>query len=460
MTVAVPTSGDPQSARQVRLYPIFWRWHFLAALIVIPFVLWQSVTGTLYLWSEWWMDLRYPQVRFVPVSDTKVPPSAQMSAAFASTGARQTLPVATEHNHGAHQAGAQSQTSAGRPVQQIVLHDDPRRSTEVIFQGSDGLPYPVFVNPHTGQAIGALTSGQWLPGISRSLHAGWPLGAPGNWLLELGNCWAIVMIVTGIYLWWPRGRSLRQALRPRRDAGARVYVRDLHAIVAVIISAVFIFFLISALPWTSFWGGEVLSRAQKLLGQESPAGFSIGGASTDQMDSAGSSMDAAVRTARERGVKGTITVQLSPWKDAPLFVANRTSSIWDDRIVTAYSASGKLIGDFQNQDLPAIPRLVAVGIHVHQGDFGPVNVWLNTLLACSLIWLSITGIVSWWIRRPKGQSGVPPRRNVPWSPAILVPLVLMAVLLPLFGFSVVVAAALGSMMTKLRQRKVDFSHAS
>ncbi|MFX5709988.1 hypothetical protein ABTE34_21095, partial [Acinetobacter baumannii] len=82
-----------------------------------------------------------------------------------------------------------------------------------------------------------------------------------------------------------------------------------------------------------------------------------------------------------------------------------------------------------------------------------------TLLACSLIWLSITGIVSWWIRRPKGQSGVPPRRNVPWSPAILVPLVLMAVLLPLFGFSVVVAAALGSMMTKLRQRKVDFSHA-
>jgi uncharacterized iron-regulated membrane protein len=31
---------------------MLWRWHFLAALIVIPFVLWQATTGTLYLWSE------------------------------------------------------------------------------------------------------------------------------------------------------------------------------------------------------------------------------------------------------------------------------------------------------------------------------------------------------------------------------------------------------------------------
>jgi uncharacterized iron-regulated membrane protein len=31
------------------LYGRLWRWHFFAALIVIPFVLWQSVTGTLYL---------------------------------------------------------------------------------------------------------------------------------------------------------------------------------------------------------------------------------------------------------------------------------------------------------------------------------------------------------------------------------------------------------------------------
>ena len=34
------------------LYARIWRWHFFAALIVIPFVLWQSITGALYLWHR------------------------------------------------------------------------------------------------------------------------------------------------------------------------------------------------------------------------------------------------------------------------------------------------------------------------------------------------------------------------------------------------------------------------
>ncbi len=38
------------------LYRLFWRWHFFAALLVIPFVIWQGLTGSLYLWSGQWMD--------------------------------------------------------------------------------------------------------------------------------------------------------------------------------------------------------------------------------------------------------------------------------------------------------------------------------------------------------------------------------------------------------------------
>ena len=55
------------------LYGRLWRWHFFAALIVIPFVLWQSVTGTLYLWSEWWVDRAHPQMRFVKPQQQSLP---------------------------------------------------------------------------------------------------------------------------------------------------------------------------------------------------------------------------------------------------------------------------------------------------------------------------------------------------------------------------------------------------
>ncbi|MDO9442070.1 MAG: PepSY domain-containing protein [Beijerinckiaceae bacterium] len=329
-----------------------------------------------------------------------------------------------------------------RPVQQIQLSDDPSRSTAVLLIGADGLPYPVFVDPHDGHVLGSLTSGQWLPGITRALHGGWPAGRPGNWFLELGNCWAIVMLVTGMYLWWPRGRSLWQALRPRLHSGRRVALRDLHAIVAVAFSGVLLFFLISALPWTSFWGGQVLSRVQSALGQTSPAGFSPGGASATRMMDAATSIDAAVKKARENDVRGTMTVQMSPWPGAPLFVANRVSSINEDRVLHADPATGRIDKDFRNADLPVIPRMVAVGIHVHQGDFGPVNLWLNTALAASLIWLSLTGTLSWWIRRPKGRSGVPPARAEAWPKGVIRSIIVAGIILPIFELSVVVIAAL------------------
>ena len=149
-----------------------------------------------------------------------------------------------------------------------------------------------------------------------------------------------------------------------------------------------------------------------------------------------------LETARKRGVTGTIAVQLSPWQGAPLFVTNRTSSLREDRIITADVSTGSISGVFRNEDLPVIPRLVAVGIHVHQGDFGPVNLWLNTLLAFSLIWLSVTGALSWWIRRPKAKMGVPPKGAYPLPSGIIMALCLTGVILPIFGLSLVAITAI------------------
>jgi uncharacterized iron-regulated membrane protein len=65
MTAATRASdGDTSSVGNGRLYRLFWRWHFLAALLVVPFVLWQSITGSLYLWSYVWMDSLPSRVAF------------------------------------------------------------------------------------------------------------------------------------------------------------------------------------------------------------------------------------------------------------------------------------------------------------------------------------------------------------------------------------------------------------
>ena len=336
---------------------MLWRWHFLAALIVIPFVLWQGTTGVIYLWSEALIDWRHPGLRFVAASTASVPPSAQLAAALATAPKHfhpKSAPVG--HGHGAKPASpASGMEHGGPPVQEMLLSSDPRRSTIVMLLDEAGLPYPVFVDPRDARVLGSLTSTQWLPGITRALHGGWPLGKPGSWLLELADGWAIFMIVSGLYLWWPRGRGFLMSLWPRFDRGSRILTRDLHASVAVLFSIVFLFFLVSALPWTAFWGGEILSRIQTSLGQKSPAGFSPGGASVAQMTAAMRPVDEIAAEARARGVSGTLIIRLAPWPGAPLFLMNRDGSPSDDRVLHGDPKTGKITGDFLQVREPVHP---------------------------------------------------------------------------------------------------------
>jgi len=433
-----------------RYYGLFWRWHFFAAIIVIPFVLWQSTTGTLYLWSQWWTDRAYPELRFVPVTARILSPGMQVAAALDSLPDKDKpgLQLAMAHVHlgtamqpnGAPMHMAMAMPAAkGPPVLDVLLSDDPARSTAVVLQGASGLPYPIFVNPHTGRVLGSLTPAQWMPGWSRSLHGGWPLGSPGSWLLELGDGWAILMILTGFYLWWPRGRSFPQVLWPRFGSGTRVLLRDLHSSIAVLFSGVFLFFLVSALPWTSFWGEQLLPKVEAVTGQLSPAGFSTGGAPASQLAYSLPSLDRAVRDTRARDVRGMLDVRLSPGAGAQWWLANIYTEA-TDHTLQADTATGRITSDFTNAQIPAIPRFVAFGIHVHQADFGVLNLWLNTAFAFSLVWLTVTGVLSWWIRRPKNKIGAPPKRAVQWPMPLTAGALTMCMVLPIFGLSVLVVA--------------------
>jgi uncharacterized iron-regulated membrane protein len=53
-----------------------------------------------------------------------------------------------------------------------------------------------------------------------------------------------------------------------------------------------------------------------------------------------------------------------------LFVFNRDNAPADDRTVPGDPKSGEVTADFRNADLPVIPRLVAIGVHVHEGISG------------------------------------------------------------------------------------------
>jgi uncharacterized iron-regulated membrane protein len=203
---------------------------------------------------------------------------------------------------------------------------------------------------------------------------------------------------------------------------------------------VFLFFLVSALPWTAFWGQELLPRVQNLFGQTGPFDVAPGGVSAAQLSARLPALDSLVAEARQRGVKGTLAIRLAPWPGAPFNITNRNNPPAEDRVIVGHSETGRLIGDYSNDSLPIIPRVVALGVHVHQGDFGPLNVWVNTAFALSLLWLTATGLASWWTRRPKGRLGVPPKLVIAWRWPMTATALALCVALPIFGASVVAVA--------------------
>ena len=398
-----------------------WRWHFLAALLVVPFVLWQSVTGTIYLWSEAWVDARHAALRFVEPLPAAQPLDAQVAAARAA--------------------------APGSRVGSVLVSGDPARSTQVMFEDARGLPVAVFVDPYRGDLLGRLDGSDWAPGWSRKLHGGWPLGDAGSWLLELGACWTIVMVLSGLVLWWPRGgRSFAQAFWPRLRSGPRVFWRDLHACVAVWFSLVIVAFLFTALPWTSFWGDAVLKPVQRALSQQAPApaGFAPVFASAPPGLQGAPSLQAMLVDARARSLSGDLMFYLvdgPPGSAVSVRTLQPRASL--DQYVLYDRAGSQALQTADWNDFPPLAKAVATGVDIHEGSFfGTLGPWVNTVFAAVLVWLSASGFMAWWRRKPADALGVPRRVRSPWPRWLKVAAVLAFLLLPLLALSALCLAAL------------------
>ena len=402
-----------------RLYKRIWRWHFFAALLVVPFVLWQAITGTIYVWHEQIARSTHGSLMQVAPQLARASYQAQLQAAIA---ARPELKL--EHIEVAAAANA---------------------STLFMFEAANGLPTPTFVNPYSAHVIASVSPSAWIPGWSRALHGGWPIDPVGSWMLELGASWAVVMILTGLYLWWPRAASgMAGVFYPRLKAGSRVFWRDVHSVIGMYFSIIVLVFLITALPWTDVWGNQILKPIQRALGQNAPAALGFGGGAHSEHAAAAGvsllSLDQIIDSARSAGIASNLEIRLKP-NGAPTAVRTRYARATAEQYLQIDAYSGDIVARASWADFPILAKVISTGVDLHEGTFfGVLNQWFNTLVAAVLVWLSISGFVGWYQRRPGAGLSAPRKINVRWPKAIFVSAIAVCVALPLLGLSVAVIA--------------------
>ncbi|HUO23851.1 MAG TPA: PepSY domain-containing protein, partial [Caulobacteraceae bacterium] len=232
-------------------YRAIWRWHFYAGLLCIPFVLWLAFTGPIYLFRpqfEAWVDRPYAQL--LAPGRARPAPSAETHAALA------VVPGSVLHAY--------------------QLPRSPSAAAQVLVgKGAD--EWRVWVDPSTLKPVKIVREDDRFMQIIFRLHGELLLGDRGSMIVELAASWAIVMIITGLYLWWPRGaQGLGGLIYPRLGRGKAVFWRDLHASAGLWVSALTLALLISGLPWAKSWGGylkEIRSLAGHAVAQQDwPAG--------------------------------------------------------------------------------------------------------------------------------------------------------------------------------------------
>jgi uncharacterized iron-regulated membrane protein len=139
-------------------------------------------------------------------------------------------------------AGADSLAAGARqawsrdPVRMLVLPESPGDAVEVWYRGGSMRAY---LDPRDGHVLGLRDTHDSLMGVLVDLHTNLLSGETGRAVIGWCGLAAILLIVLGIWLWWPRGGRWRQALTVKWEAGpARVWL-DVHK-VAGIVTGVFL----------------------------------------------------------------------------------------------------------------------------------------------------------------------------------------------------------------------------
>lgn len=450
-----------------RFYRTVWRWHFYAGLFVIPFMIILGTTGIIYLFKPQLDTVMYHDLMFVQPSATMLPYTEQVQIAQAN------YPEST--------------------VTKFTPSIAADRSAEVTVATADARELAVFVDPYQGQVLGVRDEERNLQAIARKIHGELLIGDWGDRLIELAACWALVLLISGLYLWLPRKNiSIMGTFIPRLwSKNKRIFWRDLHAVPGFYGVLLIGFLLLTGLPWTGFWGdtfAQVWGRFPDKMWDNVPQSALVTGSLNRRSDTfvpwAAEQMPMPQSKFRS-GLQGSVKTLDSSNAYTAELVADLNSSTnsipavlnkvvalavkegappgfsvafpEDATGVYTVSASpndpkqemtmhmdqysGALLASVGWKDYGLVPKAVEMGVAIHMGKyFGLPNQLLMLFAALTTILLSVTGAVMWWQRRPNGSGLIGAPAMPPYRQHWKIPLIIVAVLglvFPFVGLSLV-----------------------
>lgn len=488
---ALPDEPDKPGTKASQLWRSLWRTHFYAGFFAAPILILLAITGLVILYTQPIQDTAQSELR-------KVTPAGR-----AITLDEQRAVVAREYPEA--------------EISGVTPPIDRDHSTWFAITTASGEARTVFVDPYRGRVLGSMEDGDDVVGLANRLHGnlnnesvtvpmpslGGILGdgpaftdaAVGDIIIEIFAGWAMVLALTGIFLWLPRKQGAGKALiKPRWGRGGRVRWRDLHAIGGTLLGGLLIFFLSTGLPWSAVWGSSFAYAASEITPNEAPSfweweGPSSGIPKAGDVDRAGNaipwaaredavptstggggheghgggtdaaaaasgppaalaSLDLIAAASREEGMKpgSTIWMPVDAANDdgTTAYGAYVVFNPWPGRMSTQGALyldqfSGETLAKSTPSTWGRLQWATEFGVQTHMGtQFGIWTRLLSTAMCLLIFWNVFTAFKMWNRRRRKNTVGIPRRPvDVTMQRSVGIAALFLAVIYPLWGTTLI-----------------------
>ena len=386
----IPVRGPGRTrspnAAGVQLRPLARRVHFLAGILVAPFLLILCLTGLVYVFSPQIHDDLYSGQLFVSqVGATRHPVGDQVAAALRAHPEARVESVVPP--------SAPERTT--RVNLQVPSLADPREARTVFVD-----PYTDYINGELVTSAGRLPANVWL----RDLHSNLHLGEFGRWYSEIAASWLPVIVVGGLIVWISkqgrRRRTAAELLVPApRGKGDMSRLRSVHGPLGIWLTVGLLVVGVTGLMMSPIagWGLPDVREptlAMRPVSVESSAPIGI---------------DEVLAVAHTEGLTGELLVTPPAAPDRPFSVVETANGLPIHKgAISVDPYTARVTERIGWGDYPVLAQLQEIGVQLHTGTlFGLANQILLTLVVLGTIVLIVGGYRMWWKRNPFSSTATP-----------------------------------------------------
>ena len=453
----IHSANKSKKQKSASIYSVVWRWHFYAGIIFAPFLLILAFSGGVYLFK--------PQIEsflYQDLYEVEEVGSATLSSSEQLVKVKEAYPDSV--------------------VTSMVFSDDEESTTKMGLMMANGDMTSVYLNPYTGEVAGTLKPEEQFTEIFKKIHSELLVGGTvANRLVELAACWAIILLLTGLYIWWPRSKaSIWGTVLPRFGKKGRLFWRDMHAVPAFWLSIFIVLLIATGLPWSGVMGEQINRLATSTNTGYPPFALSFGEKpesdirtkdvaedvpwaaenvpvpNSSETKNSSLSIEKVSEIAKKEEVEKPYTISFPQGEKGVYTISTSHSKPGNNATLHVDQYNGSVLTDVRFSEYGIMAKGITLGIALHEGRlFGIWNQIIGLLVCIGIIGIIISSFVMWRKRKPTGKLGAPSKpKNKNITRTVFFMMLVLGVIMPLVGISIIVVFLIDRFIVK-RIKKLD-----